>query len=55
MAIVRSADSRDGPVTLSEQPVLPEVIEERRIQLRLQDQYSYFLERIALDSRVLNI
>jgi thymidylate kinase len=55
MAIVRSADSRDGPVTLSEQPVLPEVIEERRIQLRLQDQDSYFLERIALDSRVLII
>jgi len=37
----------------SEQPVLPEVIEERRIQLWLQDQDSDFVERIALNSRVL--
>jgi thymidylate kinase len=43
----------DKFVARSEQPVLPEVIEEHRTQLRrLQDQDSYFLERIALDSRV---
>jgi thymidylate kinase len=36
--------------------VLPEIIEGRRTQLRrLQDQDPYFLERIALDSRVLII
>jgi len=46
----------DGPVARSEQPVLPEIIEGRRTQFqRLQDQDSYFLERIALDSRVLII
>ena len=43
----QSADNRDGLVARSEQPVLPEVIEERRNQFRrLQDQDSYFLERI---------
>ena len=47
----QSADNRDGLIARSE-----EVIEERRSQLqRLQDQDSYFLERIALDSRVLII
>jgi len=46
----------DGLVARSEQPVLPEIIEGRRTQLRrLQDQDPYFLERIALDSRVLII
>ena len=42
-----SADNRDGLVARSEQPVLPEVIEERRIQFgRLQDQDGYFMEKI---------
>lgn len=42
-----SADNRDGLVARSEQPVLPEVIEERKTEFRrLQDQDSYFLERI---------
>jgi broad specificity phosphatase PhoE len=42
-----SADNRDGLVARSEQPVLPELIEERRIQFRqLQDQDRYFMERI---------
>jgi thymidylate kinase len=51
-----SAKNTDGLVARSEQPVLPEGSEERRIQPgRLQDQDSYFLERIALDSRVLII
>jgi thymidylate kinase len=48
------SDKRNGLVARSEQPVLPEVIEERRTQLRrLQDQDYYCLERTALDSRVL--
>lgn len=43
-----SADNRDGLVARSEQPVLPEAMEERRIQFRrLQDQDAYFLERIV--------
>ena len=51
-----SAKNSDGLLARSEQPVLPEGIEERRTQLRrLQDQDSYFLERTALDSRVLII
>ena len=51
-----SANNNDGLVARSEQPVLPEVIEKRRIQLRLlQDQDSYFPERIALDAHVLII
>jgi len=38
------ADNGDGLVARSEQPALPEVIEERRIQLRrLQVQDSYHL------------
>ena len=42
----QSADNRDGLVARSEQPVLPEVMEERRIQLqRLQDQDPYYMER----------
>jgi thymidylate kinase len=48
------ADNRDGLVAPLEQPVLPEVIEERRIR-RPQDQSSYSLKKIALDSRVLII
>ncbi len=51
-----SADKRDRLVAESEQPVLSEVIAERRTQFRrLQDQDSYFIERIALDCRVLII
>ena len=43
----QSADNRDGLVARSEQPVLPEVIEERTIQFRrLQDQDRYFMEKI---------
>jgi len=42
-----SADNRDGLVARSEQPVLPQVIEKLRNEFeRLQDQDSYFLERI---------
>lgn len=42
-----SVDNRDGLVARPEQPVLPEVIEDRRIQFRqLQDQDRYFMERI---------
>jgi thymidylate kinase len=52
---VVDAEPRGGLVAESEQPVLPEGINERRNRLRrLQDQQSYFLERIA-DSRVLII
>jgi hypothetical protein len=47
--------TKHGLGARSEQPVLPEVIQKRRKQLRLQDQKSYFLDRIALDSRVLII
>jgi thymidylate kinase len=50
------ADNRDGLVARSEQPAPPGVIEGRRIHLlRPQDQDTYFLERTALDSRVLII
>src|SRR5205807_6753498 len=49
--LLPSADNRDTFVARSE-----EVIEERRTQLRwLQDQDYYFLERNALDARVLII
>ena len=42
----QSADNKNGLVARSEQPVLPEVMEERRIQLqRLQDQDPYYMER----------
>jgi thymidylate kinase len=52
----QSEDNRDGLVARSDQPVLPEVIEERRTRFRRpQDQDSQFLERIASDSRVLII
>jgi broad specificity phosphatase PhoE len=41
-----SADNRNGLVARSEQPVLPEVIEERLNEFRrLQDQGPYFIER----------
>src|SRR5207249_10088029 len=50
------ADNRDGLVVRSEQPVLRKVIEPRGIRLRPpQEKDSYFLERIALGSRVLII
>jgi broad specificity phosphatase PhoE len=43
-----SADNRAGLVARSEQPVLPEVLDERRIQFRrLQDQDAYLLERLV--------
>ena len=49
-----SADNRDGLVARSEQPVLPEVIEERRIQfLRLQEQNPYFMDRMVRLFRIL--
>jgi thymidylate kinase len=49
-----SADKRDGLVSRLEQPVLRKVIEQRGIRLRrLQDPNSYFVDRIALESRVL--
>src|SRR6266498_1645204 len=61
MGIV-TVDERDqrstnnGLVARSEQPVLPEGIKERRNLLpQLQNPDSYFLERNALDSRVLII
>ena len=47
-------DKKGRLVSRSEQPGLRKVIEQRGIQLRrLQDQDSYFVERIASDSRVL--
>jgi thymidylate kinase len=49
-----SANNSDGLLARSEQPVPPEGTEERAIQLRrLQDLDYYFVERTALDSRVL--
>jgi broad specificity phosphatase PhoE len=51
-----SADNRDGLVARSEQPVLPEVIEERRTQFRrLQDQDRYFLEKILRLFRIFKV
>jgi thymidylate kinase len=47
--------TKDGLGTRSEQPVLPEAIKKRRKQLGLQDQDSFSLERVALDSRVIII
>jgi broad specificity phosphatase PhoE len=42
----QSADNRDGLVARSEQPVLPELIEERKMQFRrLQDLDFYFMEK----------
>src|SRR5437870_11358029 len=60
MAIVSShfpsAKNRAQSVARSEQPVLAEMIEKPRLRpRRLQDQDSYALERIALDSRLLII
>lgn len=49
-----SINNADALVARSEQPVLPEVIEERRRRFRrAQNQDFYLLERIALESRVL--
>ena len=49
-----SADNRDGLVVRSKNPVLAKVMEERKSQFRrLQDQESYFLDRILLESRVI--
>jgi broad specificity phosphatase PhoE len=43
----QSADNRDGLVPRSEQPVLPELMEERRIQFQwLRDQDRYFMGKI---------
>ena len=43
-----SADNRAGLVARSEQPVLPDVLDERRIQFRrLQDQDPYLLEKLV--------
>jgi len=42
-----SADNRDGLVARSEQPVLPEVMEKRKMQFqRLQDEDPYLLEKL---------
>ena len=42
----QSADNRDGLVARPEQPVLPEVMEERRTQFqRLQDEGPYFMAK----------
>jgi len=50
------ADKKDGRVSRLAQPVLRKVIEKRGIRLqRLQDQDSYFVERVASVSRVLII
>lgn len=44
----QSADNRDRLVARSEQPVLPEVLDERRFQFRrLQDQDPYLLEKLV--------
>lgn len=49
-----SADNRDGLVVRSKNPVLAKVMEERRSRFRRQqDQESYLLDRIALESRVI--
>ena len=43
-----SADNRDGLVARSEQPVLPEEMEKRKMQFRrLQEQDPYLLERLV--------
>ena len=43
-----SADNRDGLVARSEQPVLPDVMEKRRMQFqRLQDEDPYLLEKLV--------
>ena len=49
-----SADNRDGLVIRSKNPVLAKVMEERRRRFRgPQDQESYLLDRIALESRLI--
>src|SRR5215469_3591038 len=48
-------DKKDGPISRLEQPMLRKLIEQRGIQLRPQEKGSSFLERIALDCRVLII
>ena len=51
-----SADNRNGLVARSEQPVLPEVIEERRSQFRrMQDQDCYFMEKILRLFRIFKV
>ena len=45
--------NRDGLVARSEQPELPKGIKERRNQRRNLQEDSHYLEKIALDSRVL--
>ena len=53
---IPSADNKDRLAARSEQPTLPEVIEGRGVRLRRrQQQDAYFLDRIALSSRVLII
>ena len=47
--------NRDGLVARSEQPELPKGIKERRNQRRNLQEDSHYLEKIALDSRVLII
>ena len=48
-----SADNTEGLVVRSKNPVLAKVMEERRNRFRrLQDQDSYLLDRIVLESRV---
>jgi broad specificity phosphatase PhoE len=50
---LHSADNRDGLVGRTEQPVLPEVIEEHRMQFpRLHEQDPYLLERILRAFRI---
>jgi thymidylate kinase len=49
------ANKKDGLASRLEQPVLRKAIEQRGIQLRPREKDSSFLERIALDSRVLII
>ena len=47
-------DKKDGPISRLEQPMLRKVVEQHGIRLRRpQEKDSYFLERIALASRVL--
>jgi broad specificity phosphatase PhoE len=51
-----SADNRNGLVARSEQPVLPEVMEERKINFRrLLDQDRYFMERIIRLFRIFKV
>ncbi len=53
---IKNTDSTDGLTVRSDNPVLRKVMEARRTQFRhLQDQDSYWLERIVTRSRVLII